>query len=111
MSVWLVAYPCLERFRHTYWWQKSDFETVFVWVVESPETRAIFNPFGVFGDDAIPLMRAAAAAKPVGGNIEEGKDDYAAKMVALGKTQRPLSIGHGGGVYDPIFDKVRPLGY
>ena len=98
-------------FDHTYWWEKSDFETMFVWVVEAPETRAIFNPFDVFGDDAIPLMRAAAAAKPVGGSIEEGKDDYAAKMVSLGKTQRPLSIAQGGGIYDPIFDKVRPLGY
>lgn len=106
-----VAYPCPEFFDHTYWWKKSDFETVFVWVVEAPETRAIFNPFGVFGDDAIPLMRAAAAAKPVGGNIEEGQDDYAAKMVPLGKAQRPLSLAHGGGIYDPIFEKVRPLGY
>jgi hypothetical protein len=106
-----VAYPCPETFDHTYWWEKSDFETVFVWVVEAPETRAIFNPFDVFGDDAIPLMRAAAAAKPVGGSIVEGKDDYAAKMVSLGKTQRPLSIAQGGGIYDPIFDKVRPLGY
>ena len=45
----------------------------FVWVVEAPEARPIFNPFDVFGDDAIPSMLAAAAAKPVGGTIEEGE--------------------------------------
>ncbi len=104
-----VAYPCPEFFDHTYWWKKSEFETVFVWVVEAPETRAIFNPFNVFGNDAIPMMRAAAAAKPVGGSIEDGRDDYAAAMVPLSRTQRPLSPG--GSIYDSIFEKARPLVY
>lgn len=106
-----VAFPCPESFRHTYWWKKSDLDVMFVWVVEAPQTRALFNPLGAFGDDTIPMMRAAAVAKPVGGNIEEGDSDYRAKMVRLDQaTRSPLVLGQSG-VYDALVDRWRPIAY
>lgn len=110
---WCGIYPCVKTYSYTKWWEKSDGESIFVWVVEAPETRALFNPFGLFGDDAIPMMRAAAAAKPAAGTIESGDADYRVKMVPLTKASMGFSVEAAvrSAVYDPVFDKWRPVAY
>jgi hypothetical protein len=80
---WWSVYP------HTYhtWWQKADSQPYhFVWVVRAPPTRALmFDGFfsRFFGTSLIPEMTAAAAAKPVGGDINRGESRYVAKMVPM----------------------------
>lgn len=111
-----------EGFQRTYnyikWWEKSGFQTAFVWIVESPPARPHYNPFGLFGDDAIPMMRAAAAAKPVGGTIESGDDEYRVKFIPLTATIVPADIDLGAAeslvrqsVYDSFFDKWRRIAF
>ena len=65
------------------WFQKPPGKPIaFVWVVKAPARRArVFD--AIFGPDAIPAMTAAAAAKPVGGDIKEAKADYVAKFIPV----------------------------
>lgn len=65
------------------WYQKSGANPIaFVWVVKSRPTRArFFDSF--FGPNLIPEMTAAAAAKPVGGEIKRARVDYVAKLVPV----------------------------
>ncbi len=109
---WCGPFPCPKTFDYTKWWEKTSTD-VFVWVVEAPETRPLFNPFGLFGEDAIPKMRAAAAAKPAGGTIESGDSEYRVKMVPLSAASWGLSFDAilNGGVYDPDFEKWRKVRY
>jgi len=104
---------CPTTYDYIKWWRKSDLEILFVWVVEAPAARPIYNPFGLFGDDAIPVMRAASAAKPVGGNIEDGDSEYRVKFTPLTRASMifaPETLLHGG-VYDANVDKWRPIVY
>lgn len=65
------------------WFQKPPGKPIaFVWVVKAPTRRArVFD--AIFGPNAIPAMTAAAAAKPVGGNIKEAKAEYVAKFIPV----------------------------
>ena len=65
------------------WYEKRPGAPIaFVWVVKAPATRArLFDRF--FGGRVIPQMTAVAAAKPVGGNIKEGKAEYVAKLIPV----------------------------
>lgn len=83
------------------WFQKlKSPEIAFVWVVKAPQTRArFFDSF--FGPYLIPEMTAAAAARPVGGEIKLAKDKYVAKMVPL----RTLK----GSVFDARYLTTRPV--
>lgn len=68
------------------WWklQQLGRPYYFAWRVRAPRTRAlVFDSF--FGPNAIPAMKAAAVAKPVGGNIERGESKYRAKMLPVSK--------------------------
>ena len=95
------------------WYEKTDETISFVWVVRAPEAKAIFNPFDVFGDDAIPAMTAAAHAKPVGGTIEDGTDEYRVKMepLTVGSDVPGAEAAFNGGNYDEIFEKWRRVAY
>jgi len=65
------------------WSEKRPGEPIaFVWIVKAPATRArLFDR--LFGGYVIPKMTAVAAAKPVGGNIKEGKARYVAKLIPV----------------------------
>jgi hypothetical protein len=111
---WCGIIPCAKTYNYIEWWEKGPARDVFVWVVEAPQVRPLFNPYGLFGDDAIPRMRAAAAAKPAGGTIESGDSDYRVLMVPLSQASiSPLAAEAAlqGGVYDPIFEKWRKVAY
>ncbi len=104
---------CPASYSYVKWYRKSDETISFVWVVRAPETRAIFNPFDVFGDDAIPAMTAAAHAKPVGGEIENSKDEYRVKMEPLTSAAMyfaPMAALNSA-AYDDIFEKWRRIAY
>lgn len=82
-----VAFPPFVIYRdlsHDFitWYRKSDGVKSFVWIVKAPAVKALMFD-SVFGGTAIPEMRAAAVAKPIGGEIEAGKWDYIAKMMPL----------------------------
>lgn len=104
---------CPTSYTYVKWYEKTDEVISFVWVVRAPETRAIFNPFDVFGDDAIPAMTAAAHAKPVGGTIEDGTDEYRVKMEPLTSAAMYLApaAAFNSGSYDEIFEKWRRIAY
>lgn len=103
---------CPRWYSYIRWYEKTDRQISFVWIVEAPEARPIFNPFDVFGDDAIPMMRAGALAKPVGGNILEGNDDYRVKLVPLRKADTSFTAeAILGGIYDPLFERTRTVAY
>lgn len=76
------------------WVQKRPGPPIaFVWVVKAPARRArVFD--NIFGPMAVPQMTAAAAAKPVGGSIREGKVEYVTKLI-------PVS-GLTGSVWDAM---------
>ena len=82
-------------------WYRKDPERVdyFVWIVTAPAARPLLLDF-IFGEEAIPEMRAMAVAKPVGGSIEEGRSTYVAKMM-------PVSSVGVGWVFDSALN--RPL--
>jgi hypothetical protein len=105
---------CPRTYRYVKWWKKSSFEAAFIWVVQAPATRPHYNPFGLFGDDAIPEMTAVALAKPVGGTIESGSDDYRVKFAPLSKASVwPMQLENvlQGGVYDATVKRWRPVAY
>ncbi|MBI1874755.1 MAG: hypothetical protein HYS05_12850 [Acidobacteria bacterium] len=67
------------------WYKKaSDDVKYFVWIVTAPATKALIFD-SIFGPNMIPEMRAVAAAKPVGGSIEKGDQEYVVKMVPVSK--------------------------
>src|SRR5262249_26756454 len=68
-----------------FWFKKSEGTNYFVWHVKAPATKALFFD-RLFGGTSIPEMRAVAAAKPIGGSIENGDAHYIAKMVPVRKT-------------------------
>jgi hypothetical protein len=104
---------CPTSYTYVKWYEKTEEVISFVWVVEAPEAKPIFNPFDVFGDDAIPAMRAAAHAKPLGGTIEDGTAEYRVKLEPLSSAAMYLAPGAllNGGNYDPIFDRYRKIAY
>lgn len=65
------------------WYEKRRGKPVaFVWVVKAPAVRArVFDTF--FGPTLIPEMTAAAAARPVGGEIRTAREEYVTKLVPL----------------------------
>ena len=104
---------CPRTYHYVRWYEKSGREVSFVWIVEAPEARPIYNPFNVFGDDAIPVMRAGAVAKPVGGDILDGDSDYRVKLKPLTSADMyfaPAAVLNGGN-YDPVFDTWRRIMY
>ncbi len=104
---------CPASYKYVKWYEKTEEIISFVWVVRAPEAAPIFNPFGVFGDDAIPAMTAAAHAKPAGGNIEEGEDEYRVRMEPLTAAAMYLSpqAALQGGNYDDFFETWRRVFY
>ena len=104
---------CPTSYTYVKWYEKSDEIISFIWVVRAPEAKPIFNPFDVFGDDAIPSMVAAAHAKPLGGTIESSDDDYRVKMMPLTSAAMYLApeAAFNGGNYDEIFEKWRRVFY
>jgi hypothetical protein len=104
---------CPTSYTYVKWYEKSDETISFIWVVRAPEAKAIFNPFDVFGDDAIPSMVAAAHAKPVGGTIVDSEDEYRVKMEPLTSAAMYLApeAAFNGGNYDEIFEKWRRIFY
>lgn len=111
---WCGIFPCVKTYSYIEWWEKGPGRDVFVWVVEAPETRPLFNPFDLFGDDAIPRMVAAAAAQPAGGTIESGDSDYRVKMVPLSRAQVSPFVFQAaieGGVYDGYYQQWRKVFY
>lgn len=67
------------------WYKKaSDEVKAFVWIVTAPATKALIFD-SIFGPNMIPEMRAVAVAKPVGGSIEKGDQDYVVKMLPVSK--------------------------
>lgn len=55
----------------------------FVWVVTAPATSALMFDEWFGGPNVIPEMKAVAVAKPLGGDIEEGRAEYIAKMMPV----------------------------
>ena len=104
---------CPSTYHYVRWYEKSGREVSFVWIVEAPEAKPIYNPFNVFGEDAIPVMRAGAVAKPVGGDILDGDSDYRVKLKPLTSADMyfaPAAVLNGGN-YDPVFDTWRRIMY
>jgi hypothetical protein len=104
---------CPQVYDYIQWWEKDPLEISFIWVVEAPTAKPIYNPLGLFGDDAIPRMLAASHAKPVGGTIESGDAEYRVKFVPLSKASMLLQFENilNQGVYDPTVDRWRPFVY
>ncbi len=96
--------PCVlpETWDFDVWYKKSSSDVrYFVWIVEAPASRVmIFDAF--FGPNAMPKMTAAAAARPVGGDIEKGLPKYVAQMVPMKRVMQS-----GGYIRD---DKSPSLG-
>jgi hypothetical protein len=69
------------------WYKKSSDSTkYFAWIATAPASRLmIFDAF--FGPNGMPQMKAAAAARPVGGSIVDGRPTYVAEMVPVKKVQ------------------------
>jgi hypothetical protein len=86
-QVFLIKVPIVKTWDWNVWWKKSDSDTkYFAWVVTAPASRLmIFDAF--FGPNGIPKMKAAAAARPVGGSIVDGHPTYVAEMVPVKKVQ------------------------
>jgi hypothetical protein len=86
------------------WYKKSDDRPItFVWIATAPEADFLMFP-KLFGK--IPEMKAAAAARPVGGNIEEGEDEYIVKLETLEDVMLTLT---GNKIYDSYFDRMRAV--
>jgi hypothetical protein len=78
-----IPCPTVETWNFDVWYKRSGSDVrYFVWIAEAPASRVmIFDAF--FGPNAMPKMTAAAAARPVGGNIEKGEPKYVAQMVPM----------------------------
>lgn len=84
------------------WYKKSnDRPVTFVWVATAPETNFLLFP-KIFGK--IPEMRAAAAARPVGGSIEDAEPEYIVKLEMLEDVMM-----FGNQVQDDYFERIRKV--
>jgi hypothetical protein len=86
-TVGFFKVPIVKSWDWNVWWKKSDSDTkYFVWIATAPASRLmIFDPF--FGPNGMPQMKAAAAARPVGGSIVDAHPTYVAEMVPVKKVQ------------------------
>lgn len=86
-TVGLIKVPIVKSWDWNVWWKKTDSDTkYFAWIVTAPPARLmIFDSF--FGPNGLPQMKAAAAARPVGGSIKDGHPTYVAEMVPVKKVQ------------------------
>jgi hypothetical protein len=86
-TVGLIKVPIVKSWDWNVWWKKSDSDTkYFAWIATAPASRLmIFDAF--FGPNGMPKMKAAAAARPVGGSIVDGHPTYVAEMVPVKKVQ------------------------
>lgn len=82
-----IKVPVVRSWNWNQFWKKSSSETkYFAWIATAPASRLmIFDAF--FGPNGMPQMKAAAAARPVGGSIEKGHPTYVAEMVPVKKVQ------------------------
>lgn len=102
-----VCYPV--SWTLTKWYKRDDNDTAtFVWVVQAPPVDPFFNPFNLF-NDAIPSMTAAAAARPVGGNFEDGDDSYRVRMVPLRAARWSFGAFLKDGIIDSSTGTKRPV--
>jgi hypothetical protein len=88
VKVWGIPIPTYRHWNFNVWWKKADTDTkYFSWVVTAPaRSLLIFDDlFG--GPKAMPQMKAAATARPVGGSIALGHPTYVAEMVPVKKVQ------------------------
>lgn len=111
------------QYRHAefkVWRHKIPRVDSFVWIAKAPATRALMFD-NMFGGNSIPAMTAVGVAKPVGGEIEGGSEDYVAKMVPVASvmassrglpTEVPAwftpvadALGRVGGIYDSNYGR------
>jgi hypothetical protein len=76
----------------------------FAFRASAPPTRGLMFD-EVLGPNAMPVMKAAAVAKPVGGSIEKGEPEYLAKMVDVVNAMSNRS----GEIQDSQFGKSRKV--
>lgn len=83
------------------WYRKADpGVNYFSFIVAAPRASTlILDRF--FGGRAMPEIKAAAAAKPVGGSIERGESRYVTKMM-------PLRNVMGGGLFGGLLPMAAP---
>jgi Putative Flp pilus-assembly TadE/G-like len=97
-----VAVPWVGHWDWNVWYKKSSSQVrYFAWIVKAPKSRLmIFDAF--FGPNGMPEMKAAAAARPVGGSIVDGRPTYVAEMVPVKRVMTlpfirdPMSASLGG---------------
>ena len=65
------------------WYRKLDIVDSFVWEATAPATHALMFDQFFGGPRIIPVMKAIAVAKALGGSIEEGRNEYVAKMMPV----------------------------
>ncbi|MBI2834477.1 MAG: pilus assembly protein [Acidobacteria bacterium] len=105
-----IPYPSVTTLNPSgVWYEKDGTDTkYFVWIVTSPATKA-FMFDNLFGPNAIPKMRAVGVAKPVGGEIKTGENDYVTKMVPVSKAMVTSGFIYDS-KYNPRFGPpVRPV--
>lgn len=84
------------------WYRKADpGPNYFSFIVTAPRTSALLMD-RFFGGAAMPAIKAAAAAKPVGGSIERGEPRYITKMMPL------RNVMGGGGLFGNLLPRVSP---
>ena len=77
---------------------------MFSWEITAPATKALmFDNF--FGPNAIPEMKAVAAAQPVGGDIEEGLSRYRTRLVPVSRLSLTYPLPFE--IDDPLFGPRR----
>lgn len=99
------------------WYRRTGGPTSFVWVVTAPQTYALMFDTWFGGPKIIPEMTAVAVAKPIGGNIEEGRDEYISKMIPVATVMTRFfggdfpalvlsEVGRAGQVSDDQYDRA-----
>ncbi len=86
---YVAPVPALRRETFRLWVKETGAPETFITHIFAPEVPARLFP-DIFGN--IPKMRAAAAAKPDGGSIEEGRAEYVVKMVPVSSAYLPFDI-------------------
>jgi hypothetical protein len=78
--------PMVEAFGDHLWQTRTDpGSTQFWWYVKAPATRALLLD-ELLGPNAIPEMEAVSAAKPIGGTIQTGQQQYVTKLIPVAST-------------------------